>query len=301
MWRADNDLAMLTEGPGWRVALVPYLENRDEVFRCPAVAAGGASAGGGADGGAGSEGGGGGIALSDITFQMFCRTGWKKERYDFKAGQYIATVVVNPEYKGVKCEDRGGGKYYIGIEDRWFFTPQSWSGNWDDIRFYVWIAQGSPYKLEVIGGDEGTGGSYKEFIFDLYVGEKLVLKDWTQHYGTVVDLTPFSKPGDYGMSKGAYEKRPSLDPRQFLVLDYPSAVADYDGAGSEDPWDKYFILDEEAWMAKYADDLMAGETYEAYQSLRHFGQVNMLFCDGHVEALSAEDLYETNPLWRGSR
>jgi prepilin-type processing-associated H-X9-DG protein/prepilin-type N-terminal cleavage/methylation domain-containing protein len=326
MWRSDEGLAVLAEGLGWRVAIMPYLEGRDEILRCPAVdrqdrwgTSAGDSAGdegdeegggGGTAPGAGAGAGTGGISLSDIIFKMYCR----KAREGWVPGQYLGTAVVE-ECPGCAITHISGDKYYVAMEDRWFFTRQGWAQGLDDMRFNIWLDQGSPYKMEIVGGDEingGEWGSFSEFRFELWIAGKKILDDWTAAYSfdlsiprPVLDLTVYSKPGDYGISKGAYEFRgdetiPSLDPRQFLILDYPKAVADYNKdvvVGPDDAWDKYFILDEEAWMAKYSEELWEGETWEDYQSLRHFGQANMLFCDGHVESLGPDELYETNPLW----
>ena len=83
LWRADNGFAMLADGPGWRVALAPYLENREEVFRCPTVMGGGSGAGGP-----------GSLALSDISFRITCRTGWGEGKLWWGANEYMGTVVV---------------------------------------------------------------------------------------------------------------------------------------------------------------------------------------------------------------
>jgi len=108
-------------------------------------------------------------------------------------------------------------------------------------------------------------------------------------------------PCDYGLSKGTYEAVGGpvsiTDPKWILVLDYPKAIADYNQSGYDDSWDKYFILDEREWMDAYGAELREGESWRDYQALRHFGMANVLFCDGHIELLRPEDLWETTPLW----
>jgi prepilin-type processing-associated H-X9-DG protein len=65
--------------------------------------------------------------------------------------------------------------------------------------------------------------------------------------------------------------------------------------GDEPYWDKYFILDPDDWMRRYGDE---GGDWQSYQALRHFGKANVLFCDGHIELLSPEELRPTCPSWR---
>jgi prepilin-type processing-associated H-X9-DG protein len=41
----------------------------------------------------------------------------------------------------------------------------------------------------------------------------------------------------------------------------------------------------------------ARKGWQYYQALRHAGRANVLFCDGHIEPLSAEDLEYMDPRW----
>jgi len=124
--------------------------------------------------------------------------------------------------------------------------------------------------------------------------------------------------GDYGLSRGTYEyfvggnvndatkyrTVQNLDAKLFFILDYPKAVADYT-PGSNEPadWSTYFIIRPELWddpsggVYKKGPGAVAGRPWQFYQALRHFGGANMLFCDGHVETLQADDLRVDNPAW----
>ena len=114
--------------------------------------------------------------------------------------------------------------------------------------------------------------------------------------------------GDYGLSRGSYETPAKFqnsdgsqaaanqpvrvpDGKQFFILDYPRPLADYlpGGIGGEigDSPDQnsYFVEDPATWddtkgpMAASKPDM----PWKYWQSLRHFGKANVLFCDGHVE------------------
>ena len=121
--------------------------------------------------------------------------------------------------------------------------------------------------------------------------------------------------GDYGLSKGTYEAsngRAVLVPdgKQFFILDYPRPIADFTSDGLVDriDWEGYFIRDSQVWennkpaLAKNAQPEDPKSNWKYWQALRHFGQANVLFCDGHVELVKA--LPETDEelmrgLWLG--
>jgi prepilin-type processing-associated H-X9-DG protein/prepilin-type N-terminal cleavage/methylation domain-containing protein len=107
--------------------------------------------------------------------------------------------------------------------------------------------------------------------------------------------------GDYGLSRGSYETINKVDAstlvnqpvrvpdgKQFFILDYPRPVADYltgGNIGDTPDQSSYFVEDPRTWddtkgpMAKSKPDM----PWKYWQSLRHFGKANVLFCDGHVE------------------
>jgi prepilin-type N-terminal cleavage/methylation domain-containing protein/prepilin-type processing-associated H-X9-DG protein len=183
----------------------------------------------------------------------------------------------------------------------------------------------------------GAGGSVdRRFIFDFKVCGEVVLTDvagqevgGTPKWGQTIELgadgagggsegprwtwdgahwvrkTTEVVPllfGDYALSRGTYERAdgssvPTVDGRLFYILDYGArkTVADFNHGGTdEDEWTKYFITDIDWWRAAYRTE---AKDWRAYQALRHFGRANVLFCDGHIEALGPEDLHYSNPLW----
>ncbi len=152
---------------------------------------------------------------------------------------------------------------------------------------------------------EGIGGSYAAFRYDFYYGGELVLPDFVNQQGMTLNL-PVPAGGiicDYGLSMGAYRTDQGeirrLDGRLFFLLDHPEPVADYRPTGVGPPWDKHFWRDELEWVRKYGDTLWEGETPRQYQSLRHFGRANVLFCDGHIETLGLSDEADAGRLAAG--
>jgi prepilin-type N-terminal cleavage/methylation domain-containing protein/prepilin-type processing-associated H-X9-DG protein len=111
---------------------------------------------------------------------------------------------------------------------------------------------------------------------------------------------------DYGMSRGWYmntlAQATKVDGRLIFLLDFPRKIANFtDEPGSDKIyWDKYFIADPERWLRTYGSGNDSNE-WRRYQSLRHFETANVVFCDGHIESLSASELHQTNPIWQYGR
>ncbi|MFO8011961.1 MAG: prepilin-type N-terminal cleavage/methylation domain-containing protein [Phycisphaerae bacterium] len=109
--------------------------------------------------------------------------------------------------------------------------------------------------------------------------------------------------GDYAMSMGVFQQRDSslvqdrVDSRLFFLLDFGArkTVADFNRDEHDDDWEKYFIRDVRQWARDFPDAARKGWQY--YQALRHAGKANVLFCDGHVEPLAAEELEYLDPRW----
>jgi len=105
---------------------------------------------------------------------------------------------------------------------------------------------------------------------------------------------------DYGMSKGWYSARTAevnrIDPKLIYVLDFPKKIANFtdDNDSEADRWDKYFFTDPIPWQQSWGSE---GANWRRSQALRHFGQANVLFCDGHIEALGPAELGPLSPLW----
>jgi prepilin-type processing-associated H-X9-DG protein/prepilin-type N-terminal cleavage/methylation domain-containing protein len=275
----------------------------------------------------GEEEPGDGIIPGDITFRMFARVTWSS----YKAGQYLGTAFIDQGY-GVKKENLGGGKWYYGVDDRSFFEDKSAAtGNLDyaDMRFHLWEENGNVTKMEFIGSDQITGqGSWEKFRFEVFVRDEMVSDDFVRDCGSTTDMAStdeksgtgasggwggiletdriFAVPSwivsfDYGISKGTYDRAgrriTGVDPRLILILDYGKSVADY-ASTNPDPWAMFFTASTEDWLTRFGGQLSGRKTPAHYQALRHSGQANVLFCDGHVETLGPEDLRETSPLWR---
>lgn len=301
-WRADTDFATLTGKRAWRVLLGPYVENVESIFRCPAAT---------------SREGSFSLPASDLLFKMYAQVHWSDPTSPVVVvpGEYLGAMVVDEAGRAVKVTDLGGGKYEVGIEDSFAMGRTGVPGRWyDDIRFYMWVENGSPTKVEVMGGDQSTGESYELFRYDFYVGGELKLEDFVGNPGKVIDLAGTYVLCDYGLSNGCYEvvgrALGDLDANLYFIMDYPKPLADYNRDHTDDDWDKHFILSPGDWERKYANAVGEGETWRHYQSLRHSGRANVLFCDGHVETLApwldatpdelidGRYLDETSPLWR---
>ena len=115
--------------------------------------------------------------------------------------------------------------------------------------------------------------------------------------------------GDYAINYGTYARRDEslvtgVDGKLFYVLDFGGwdPVADFNHGGKQDDeWSKYFI-----WSPRGQSDAIAGwqqrfvneaNDWKAWQALRHFEKANVLFCDGHIESLTPQELDYSDPRW----
>ncbi len=109
--------------------------------------------------------------------------------------------------------------------------------------------------------------------------------------------------GDYAMSMGVFQRADSslvqdrTDSRLFFLLDFGArkTVADFNRDESDDEWEKYFIRDPRRWAEDFP--MAARKGWQYYQALRHGGKANVLFCDGHVEPLSGDEMEYLDPRW----
>jgi len=210
------------------------------------------------------------------------------------------------------------------------------SGNFDDLEINVYYEGNQPSEVEIVGGQQG-GSVESRFIYDLKICGEVVVEDvagqlqgGTSHWGDTIDLRDESSSGgggpggwhwdgekwvsshpwdfkiivgDYAMSMGAFQRRDSslvqdrVDSRLFFILDFGArkTVADFNHDERDDEWEKYFIRDVDQWARDFPDAAKKGWPY--YQALRHAGRANVMFCDGHVESLSADDLEYMDPRW----
>jgi len=199
----------------------------------------------------------------------------------------------------------------------------------DDMRLVISYENGRPTALQVLQQSCETS-PYKKYIYDCVVNGEVLVSDWVAHVGETYDLarcepavaaeagaaaTPGAPgrnsaggparylivPSDYGLSKGTGAIPgtilSSMDPRAALALDYPKPLAEFTGEGGDEwKWDKYFVENPRQWKADWG---ATGEDWRQYQSLRHAGQANVLFCDGHVESLGPGDLRPSGAMWSG--
>jgi prepilin-type N-terminal cleavage/methylation domain-containing protein/prepilin-type processing-associated H-X9-DG protein len=287
-WRAANGAGTYTRSNAWQADLLPYVDNQESVFVCP--------------GGVGEGGGIIGAVAASMYFIIHTIPGIVSpgatpyDAYPITipldgSGPWAMMVAKTDEYEEWHVDD--GEHLAVGGKGG------------DDIQFRIYYEDGVPAWVQTFPG--GSSSRY-EYRYEFYINGELFSRDYFNEYAKNsgrFDL-PHTSAGqgrDYGLSKGTFEVngRPveRVDARLILILDYPQLVADYSSpVGGGDPWDKYFILDPDAWLAKYRKELGEDQTWRSYQSLRHFGMANVLFCDGHVETLSPEELRETDPRWR---
>ncbi|MCX5685044.1 MAG: type II secretion system protein, partial [Planctomycetota bacterium] len=297
--RADKDQTIFTVGGVWPAMLAPYLEHSADVFRCPkgpdrpeltpmittdadryaatstdreqqnslsATPAPEAASG---------------FTLSDLTFRMSAKSDCTVDKAKYSKGQYLGTVFLDTGY-GIQKKDLGGGKTYIGIDDRQFFDDKNLGGvDYKDVQIVVTMENSFIKTIEFTGTDIGTGGSYQIFRYEVWLGGELLSDDFVRDIGMVVgpeqrsggaaggrDNGPagssiYGQPGslnelaaiksfDYGLNKGTYQVLDSwvneIDPHLFLILDYGKSVANYTNK-APDPWSLYFTESEPLWMA----------------------------------------------------
>jgi prepilin-type processing-associated H-X9-DG protein len=178
---------------------------------------------------------------------------------------------------------------------------------------------GSPSRLvKVLTGGDDSGSSQGEsrwrYRAELWVGSTQVSSDWVSASGgTSIDVQAAGGGqgcrawADYGLSRGVFERHVDpngnamdicrIDSKLIMVLDYPFPIANYAGIDVDDDWNRVFITNISTWRANYKHSDTDLDWY-AYQSLRHSGRANVLFCDGRVDELSPDELQETNPLWK---
>ena len=231
---------------------------------------------------------------------------------------FLWTVGIDSEW--AHTTKLGPGEWRYQIEDQGY--RGGGDKDYRDIDVAITYERGVPVSLRIIQ-EKGASGNIQGYRFDLKINGEVVVHNLDQHYNAVVDLRPMAESGvptpgggggggstgggggvlgtlivyrpvatNYGMSLGVYRVGSRvvdhIDAKLFLILDFPKRIANFTGYASEgkdddSPFqDKYFITDPEKWVQDYGQQ---GEDWRTYQSLRHFGRANVLFCDGHVESL----------------
>ena len=336
MWRADRQLTLLSGG-GWVGALMPYVERNSAIFKCGGRAENVSGGGGSGSSSSDDEPpidptdptavpdpsslGPAQDVDAALEFDVYHRAPESTDNY----GPLDWTIPVDSHPWARRIDYGDHVKYEI--DDEGYTGGKGNPPTFDDIWFNVYYENGQPVRIETLKPyDDGHGNStVNTYIFDLKINGEVFIKFWQQHYGESFSLSSpatdasgsslgsdgsssdSSSSGssslivlaDYGLSRGTYDAGGglvySLDPNLFFIMDYGKSVADYNTQGTDDEWHKYFIEKPEDWQRMWGQ---GGASWQRYQSLRHFGSANVLFCDGHIESLGPKDLVETDPRWR---
>ena len=333
-WRADND-GMLLNGGSWMGRLYKYVGFDASVFRC---AARGEILGygdrqdplaepdnpdyGDPYGSNPAPSGPNSDAPIDNAFELDIY--WQEPNGSRNKGRFGWTIPVSghPWVRSVKSGNRV--KYEIDDEG---YTGSGTTPTFDDIWFYVYYdEENKPTYMDIIKGSCNSS-PYVKYIIEFKINGEVVVNNWVDAIGRIIhfdyneetpgggnsvdsqwvqtdtgwERTAVLILGDYALSRGTYEASggrlvSSVDPRCFFILDfgYHKAVADF-VTGGMDPWDKYFIEDPKVWEKSFG---APGRSWKAFQALRHHGQANVLFCDGHIESLGPRELEYSDTRWR---
>lgn len=267
-------------------------------------------------------------------FNIYHQQGWSPSNPDYTPNTHIrsdlAFQIPLDSHPWVRRTPQGDGSVLYEVDDEGSTGGAGKPITYDDIKFIIYYDNGSPSRLQILQQKCGSS-PYGKYFYDFLINGEVFISDWVSHIGESYDLRPPDQPtgggdpgsssgggssgggrgadpavfvivlADYGISKGCYASvtmmTHSVDPRLFFILDYPVPLADYCGDADDQSikWDKYFIQDPVRWQQDWGQ---TGEDWTQYQSLRHFGQANVLFCDGHIELLGPEDLGPGDPRWR---
>ncbi|MCX5684124.1 MAG: prepilin-type N-terminal cleavage/methylation domain-containing protein [Planctomycetota bacterium] len=326
-WRVDSGGTPLS-GKSWAGKLLPYLEGNESVFRCSAaapVAMTVPKAGVGRVAAVAAEGLAAQPPGSERLESAFEIQVYRQESGG--RGELVYTIPLDC-HPWVRRTQQGSAILYE-VDDEGPMGGVNEPITCDDIRFLISYENGRPKRLEVLQ-QACKVSPYKKYIYEFLVSGEPLVANWVAHVGESYDLArsapavaaepdggarpgaarpapagPASRvlivPSDYGLSKGTYSLPSSIlgsmDPRLAMVLDYPKPLAEYSGEGGDEwKWDKYFVENPRRWNHDWA---ATGEDWSTYQSLRHSGRANVLFCDGHIESLGPEDLRPSRALWSG--
>jgi prepilin-type processing-associated H-X9-DG protein/prepilin-type N-terminal cleavage/methylation domain-containing protein len=317
--QADTGSPILAApGADWYVRLMPYVAHRKDVFACPAAedrissgdAVDPASLGLPADRPYRDPWTTSPPPGVDITFNVYSNASFTTFIWNVGLGSPFCHAY-NPPSAGVGgpcdlsglgdgCPEAAARLWRYEIEDRGWLVEQtgntSWADDFADIDIVVYYEQGLPAQIKIIQHKNGSCG----YRYDMLVNGFVVCHNIDQHQGQIFDLRPPpgmprnpepAVPCDYAVSRGCYSAVRDDLPRcrggLFFLLDYPKRVADYTACGIDvADFSKYFFTDPEVWRTQ--NEYTSSFAWKKYQALRHSGMANVVFLDGHIEALPAD-------------
>jgi prepilin-type processing-associated H-X9-DG protein/prepilin-type N-terminal cleavage/methylation domain-containing protein len=288
----NPDATSFATGPGWQELLRPFLEQAG-AFTCPESSVTWSS---------GSVDRPPNTAPAKLEFKFYLRNRVDGFPIDaaYSVGDFLWSIPI-PNDAGWVRTIPAGDHLRVQVDD----CPSQGVYTYDDFWLDLYMDGATPTKVVKANSGHGLGspGSLFRYTADLVVGSKVLVHDWAHAADGLTIEVPAEVRGwaDYGLSKGIYERPDNLDicridSKLILALDYPLSIADYNQVGTDDEWARYFVQDVTAWRQAYKHS----ETdldWQWYDALRHGGRANVLFCDGRVDTLGPEDLYQTNPLW----
>lgn len=275
-------------------------------------------------------------ADSAFEFQVWWQEGWDPNNPDHVSGSNVRSDDLAYSFSldnkhHCRKQDKGDHVIYE-VDDEGSTGGRGNPPTYDDIKFTIhYDDRGQPISIQVMTPKSRNTLTQNKYSVDFLVNGEVFIGNWHKQVGQTKELKAattevgsggggtrwnpetqqyetYSRPlivlADYALSVGTYERRDgtlvhTMDPKLFLIMDFAFGrpLVDFNQGGEQvdDDWDLYFFTDEEQWKETYATEAENG--WQAYQALRHFGRANMLYSDGHVEALGPEELYYTNPLW----
>ncbi len=287
-WRAEQDDILISKGRSWVRTLAAYAGGREDVFRCPCSGP--------------SEGAASARAEDEFEFDVYSPEAPGSQ----VKGRYRWSIALSSP-RWVTRQVEGDAILYKILDAGHTGTLPYPTSN--DLVLRVHYQNGCPGMIDIlIAADSQAGGPLSTgYLYDFKRNGKVIVENWEMHLGETFSVADSSGPlADYGLNTGAYngvkEGENRLDPRVFLMLDYPRSLVEYVEGNHRDDWGRYFIDESrlDAWLQRYGNELEGSRTWRDCQALRHDGRANVMFCDGHVETFDAEALHETSPLWRQS-